>query len=55
MKLIPALSATQEITQATINLNKHITTYQNAYIGINEIRLLSDKNEHLKINNENEV
>lgn len=54
MKLIPALTTTQEIMQLSSDLDKHIKTYQNAYIGIKEMRLLTEqKNEtNFPIDNE---
>ena len=54
MKLIPALTTSQEIMQLSSELNKHIQMYQNAYIGIREIRLLTEQKDENNLLNDNE-
>ena len=54
MKLIPALTTSQEIMQLSSDLNKHITTYQNAYIGIREMRLLTEQKDENNSPKDNE-
>ena len=43
MKLIPSLTTPEEVKQIAGDLDKHIKIYQNAYIGINEMRLLAKR------------
>ncbi|CCZ49749.1 putative uncharacterized protein [Acinetobacter sp. CAG:196] len=54
MKLIPALTTSQEIMQLSSDLDKHIKTYQNAYIGIREMRLLTEQKDENNFSNDNE-
>ena len=54
MKLIPALTTSQEIMQLSSDLNKHITTNQNAYIGIREMRLLTEQKDENNSPKDNE-
>lgn len=54
MKLIPALTTSQEIMQLSSDLDKHIKTYQNAYIGIREMRLLTEQKDENNSPKDNE-
>ena len=53
MKLIPALCTTNEILQITEELNKNIQAYEKAYIGINEMRLLTENTSSSEEKNKN--
>ena len=40
--------------QLSSDLDKHIKTYQNAYIGIREMRLLTEQKDENNFSNDNE-
>ena len=46
MKLIPASSSAKEIIQASNELDKYLKSYQNAFIGMNEIKLITENNKN---------
>lgn len=54
MKLIPSYKSSSDILQISADLDKHIQTYQNAYIGIKEMRLLEEKKEEESTTEEND-
>jgi len=42
MKIVPAISAPSEIKELSLSLDKQIDTYQAAYLGISEMKLLTN-------------